>query len=70
MIAIATCINERIWIPPNGRPYWINNGCSNAGPHLSDKRLKRLGLISFLRFSFDKVWMESHKRQRIKKNAM
>lgn len=64
---VAIGFNERIWIPPSGRPYWVNNSMPNAGPHLTDKRLKRFGLIDYLKYSFDKVWAESCKLQRIRK---
>ena len=63
----AYCIKDKIWVYPNGRPYWINRNMPNAGPELSDKRLKREGLISFLKYPFDKVWYESHKIGRLKR---
>jgi len=67
--AVATSRGKRVWIPPNGRPYWINLGMPNAGPELTDKRLKRLGLMKFIKYPFDKIWAESHKVQRLKRKA-
>ena len=67
MIAIAMRFNDNVWIPPKGRPYWVMLGMPNAGPHLTDKRLKRFGLVRFLSYSFDKVWAESHKIARLKR---
>ena len=72
MITIAASINlnklgtKRIWIPPHGRPYWVLFGRPNVGPHLTDKRLKRIGLISRIKCPFDKVWEESCRKERIK----
>ena len=65
--AIAMNFGDNVWIPPDGRPYWINLGMPNAGPHLTDKRLKRFGLIWFLKYPFNKVWEKSHRLQRIKR---
>ncbi len=55
--------NERIWIPPNGRPYWTrHNKRGNAGPHLTDDELGQNGLSAYLEFPFDEVWAEAHRK--------
>lgn len=58
---------KSVWIPPTGRPYWVIAGQPNVGPHLTDKRLKRFGLIKFLNTKFDKVWAKSCALSRAKK---
>jgi len=67
LISIACCIKDKIWVPPNGRPYWINNNMPNAGPHLSDTRLKREGLVQFIKYPFSSVWYQAHKIGRLKR---
>jgi len=64
MIAVA-CKIKNIWIPPEGRPYWI--GGPNAGPGLTDAELDEHGLSWFKKYPFDEVWAESH---RIRKNKV
>ena len=57
---------KRIWIPPNGRPYWVLAGQSSVGPELTDKRLRRYGLIQCLKYPFNKIWAEGNRIRRIK----
>ena len=57
MFAVAAKI-KNIWIPPNGRPYWV--GGYNAGPHLTDAELDRENLSAFKKHPYSKVWAESH----------
>jgi hypothetical protein len=48
---------DNIWIPPNGRPYWTtHNSRGNAGPHLTNRELKRHGLLEWKKHSFDEGW--------------
>jgi hypothetical protein len=61
--------SDRAWIPPKGRPFWINTGMPNVGPHLTDKRLRRFGLQHFIQYPFNKAWAESHRLARIKRRT-
>lgn len=56
MIAVAMQV-DNIWIPPEGRPYWI--GGLNVGPHLTDVELDTHDMSRFKKYPFDKIWAES-----------
>ena len=58
-VVVAVLFRGNIWIPPTGRPYWVNVGAKNAGPHLTDEQLKQFGLTDYLDTTFSETWAES-----------
>lgn len=61
VIAAAAQIGN-IWISPHGRPFWTtHNKKGNAGPGLTNKELRKHGLIKFKKYKFDELWSESNK---------
>jgi len=65
MIAVAVQI-DNVWVPSEGRPYWVNNSLPNAGPHLTDAELDEYDLSCYKKYPFDEVWAESIRRVRAK----
>lgn len=59
--------SSNIAIMTDQRPYWtIQNSRGNCGPHLTNRELKKYGLLVYKKYTFDEVWFESNKGRKRK----
>jgi len=56
IVCAGTILGGKIWIPPNGRPYWtVHNNKGNAIGQLYDEELDKYGLSEFKKFPFNPI---------------